>query len=482
MIFVCIIFDFKSMQFVINTTIVYICVKLFAIMRTILIIGAGRSASSLIQYLLNKAVEEDLHLIIGDLSLESAQNKTNNHPNATAISLDIFDERSRKEAIQKADIVISMLPAHLHIEVAKDCIIYKKNMVTASYISDAMQELDVLAKENNLIFMNEIGLDPGIDHMSAMKVINEIKAKGGKMLLFESFCGGLVAPESDTNLWNYKFTWAPRNVVLAGQGGAAKFIQEGTYKYIPYCNLFRRTEFLEVEGYGKFEAYSNRDSLKYLDVYGLNDVLTLFRGTIRRVGFSKAWNMFVQLGMTDDSYVMEDSENMSYRQFVNSFLPYHPTDSVEIKMRLILKIDQDDIMWDKLLELDLFNPNKKVGLKNATPAQILEKILTDSWTLQPKDKDMIVMYHKFGYEIEGVKQQIDSKMVCIGEDQTYTAMAKTVGLPVAMATLLMLNGKIKTPGVQLPIREEVYLPILKELEEYGVIFKEQIVPYLGYNA
>jgi saccharopine dehydrogenase-like NADP-dependent oxidoreductase len=451
-------------------------------MRTILIIGAGRSASSLIQYLLNKSVEEDLHLIIGDLSLESAQNKTNNHPNATAISLDIFDQSQRQYAIQKADIVISMLPAHLHIEVARDCIVYKKNMVTASYISDAMQGLDVLAKENNLIFMNEIGLDPGIDHMSAMKVIHEIKAKGGEMLLFESFCGGLVAPESDTNLWNYKFTWAPRNVVLAGQGGAAKFIQEGTYKYIPYCNLFRRTEFLEVEGYGKFEAYSNRDSLKYLDVYGLNDVLTLYRGTIRRVGFSKAWNMFVQLGMTDDSYIMEDSSTMSYRQFVNSFLPYHPTDSVEIKMRLILKIDQDDSMWDKLLELDLFNPSKIVGLKNASPAQILERILTDSWTLQPNDKDMIVMYHKFGYELNGQKQQIDSKMVCLGEDQTYTAMAKTVGLPVAMATLLILNGKIKTPGVQLPIREEVYLPILKELEEYGVVFNEQIVPYLGYDA
>ena len=454
---------------------------IYVIMRTILIIGAGRSASSLIQYLLNKSEAENLHLIIGDLSLASAQNKTNNHRNATAIALDVFDKNQRKEAIQKADIVISMLPAHLHIEVARDCIVYKKHMVTASYVSDAMQELDVLAKENNLIFMNEIGLDPGIDHMSAMKVINEIRAKGGKMLLFESFCGGLVAPESDTNLWNYKFTWAPRNVVLAGQGGAAKFLQEGTYKYIPYCNLFRRTEFLEVEGYGKFEAYSNRDSLKYLDVYGLNDVLTLYRGTIRRVGFSKAWNMFVQLGMTDDSYIMEDSENMSYRDFVNSFLPYHPTDSVEIKMRLILKIDQDDIMWDKLLELDLFNRNKKVGLKNATPAQILEKILTDSWTLQPKDKDMIVMYHKFGYEINGVKEQIDSKMVCLGEDQTYTAMAKTVGLPVAMATLLILNGKIKTPGVQLPIREEVYLPILKELEEYGVVFNEQAVPYLGYN-
>ena len=451
-------------------------------MRTILIIGAGRSASSLIQYLLNKSDEEKLHLVIGDLSLASAQKKTNNHPNATAIALDIFDQNQRVTLIQKADIVISMLPAHLHIEVAKDCITYKKNMVTASYISDAMQELDAAAKENNLIFMNEVGLDPGIDHMSAMKVIHEIKAKGGKMLLFESFCGGLVAPESDTNLWNYKFTWAPRNVVLAGQGGAAKFIQEGTYKYIPYWNLFRRTEFLEVEGYGRFEAYSNRDSLKYLDVYGLNEVQTLYRGTIRRVGFSKAWNMFVQLGMTDDSYVMEGSENMSYRQFVNSFLPYNPTDSVEIKMRLILKIDQDDIMWDKLLELDLFNPNKKVGLEKATPAQILEKILTESWTLQPKDKDMIVMYHKLGYELNGKKHQIDSKMVCIGEDQTYTAMAKTVGLPVAMATLLILNGKIKTPGVQLPIREEVYFPILKELEEYGVVFKEEAVPYLGYNA
>jgi len=392
-------------------------------MRTILIIGAGRSASSLIQYLLDKSYQENLHLIIGDLSLALAKHKTNNHPNATAISLDVFDAIQRNKAIQNADIVISMLPAQLHIKVAQDCIVYKKHLVTASYISDAMQELDVLAKENNLIFMNEIGLDPGIDHMSAMKVIDEVRSRGGKMLLFESFCGGLVAPESDTNLWNYKFTWAPRNVVLAGQGGAAKFIQEGTYKYIPYWNLFRRTEFLEVEGYGKFEAYSNRDSLKYLDVYGLEDVLTLFRGTIRRVGFSKAWNVFVQLGMTDDSYIMEGSEDMSYRQFVNSFLPYHPTDSVEIKMRLILKIDQDDIMWDKLLELDLFNPNKKVGLKNATPAQILEKILTDSWTLQANEKDMIVMYHKFGFELNGKKQQIDSKMVCIGEDQTYTAMA-----------------------------------------------------------
>ena len=450
-------------------------------MRAILIIGAGRSASSLIHYLLEKSEQEQLHITIGDIALELAQRKTNNHPNATAIALDIIDEKQRKSEIQKADIVISMLPAHLHIEVAKDCITYKKHMVTASYISDAMQNLDAAAKEHNLVFMNEIGLDPGIDHMSAMKAIDEIRDKGGKMILFESFCGGLVAPESDDNLWNYKFTWAPRNVVLAGQGGAAKFIQEGTYKYIPYHKLFSRTEFMEVEGYGRFEAYANRDSLKYRSVYGLDNVLTLYRGTLRRVGFSKAWNMFVQLGMTDDTYIMDGSETMNYRQFTNSFLPYHPTDSVEIKLRLNLKIDQDDVMWDKLLELDIFNPNKIVGLKNATPAQILEKILNDRWTLQHDDKDMIVMYHKFGYEINGVKRQIDSKMVCLGEDQTYTAMAKTVGLPVAIATLQILNGKITTPGVQLPITKEVYLPILAELETLGVVFKEVEMPYEGYN-
>ena len=450
-------------------------------MRHILIIGAGRSASSLIQYLLNKSSQENLHLTIGDLSLELAKRKTNSHPNATAIALDITNETQRQAEIQKADIVISMLPAHMHIEVAKDCITFKKNMVTASYVSDAMQDLDAEVKANGLVFMNEIGLDPGIDHMSAMKVIDEIKAKGGKMILFESFCGGLVAPESDTNLWNYKFTWAPRNVVLAGQGGAAKFIQEGKYKYIPYHKLFRRTEFLEVEGYGKFEGYGNRDSLKYRSVYGLDDILTLYRGTIRRVGYSKAWNMFVQLGMTDDTYIMENSETMSYRDYINSFLPYSPTDSVEIKTRIQLGIEQDDIMWDKLLELDLFHPKKIVGLKNATPAQILERILNDSWSLQPDDKDMIVMYHKFGYEINGERKQIDSKMVCIGDDQIYTAMAKTVGLPVAMAALQILNGNIKTSGVQLPIHKEVYEPILKELEEFGVIFKETEMPYVGYN-
>ena len=450
-------------------------------MKNILIIGAGKSSSYLIKYLLDKSNEENLNLTIADISTENALKLINNHKNAKAIVLDISNKSDREKEIEKSDIVISMLPARFHTEVAKNCIKFGKHMVTASYISEEMKALDEAAKEKGLVFMNEIGLDPGLDHMSAMQIIDRIRGKGAKMLLFESFCGGLVAPESDTNLWNYKFTWNPRNVVLAGQGGAAMFIQEGTYKYIPYHKLFRRTEFLTINGSGKFEAYANRDSLKYRSLYGLNNIPTMYRGTIRKVGFSRAWNIFIQLGMTDDSYTIEDSENMSYRDFVNLFLAYSPSDSVELKLRSYLKIDQDDLIWEKLIEIDIFNPKKKIGLVNATPAQMLQKILEERWTLKEDDKDMILMQHLFGYEVNGEKRQIESSLTVIGENQTYTAMSKTVGLPVGIAALKILKGEIKTPGVQIPISKEVYEPILKELENYGIIFSEKEVPYLGYN-
>ena len=450
-------------------------------MRKILVIGAGKSTSYLLDYLLGKSETENLEITIGDINPAAISPSIANHKHCNVIKLDIFDETARQKAIENSDIVISMLPARFHIKVAEDCVRLKKHLVTASYVSPELLALDKEVKEAGLVFMNEIGLDPGVDHMSAMQVIDRIRDKGGKIILFESFCGGLVAPEYDNNLWNYKFTWNPRNVVLAGQGGTAKFIQEGTYKYIPYHRLFRRTEFFEIEGYGRFEGYANRDSLNYREAYKLQDALTIYRGTMRRVGFSKAWNMFIQLGATDDTYAIENSEKMSYRQFINLFLPYSPTDSVELKLRHYLKLDQDDIRWDKLLELNIFDQTKLIGIPNATPAQALQKILEDSWTLKAEEKDMIVMYHKFGYELNGEKKQIDSKLVVTGENQTFTAMAKTVGLPVAMAALKILNGDIKTPGVQIPITKEVYEPILKELESYGVNFKEYEIPYLGYN-
>ncbi|MBA3901381.1 MAG: saccharopine dehydrogenase, partial [Bacteroidetes bacterium] len=329
------------------------------------------------------------------------------------------------------------------------------------------------AKQAGVLLLNEIGVDPGIDHMSAMKIIDEIREKGGKVTAFESFTGGLLAPESEKdNPWKYKLSWNPRNIVLAGQG-TVKFIQENKYKYIPYTKVFRRTEIVEIKDYGKFEGYANRDSLKYREVYGLEDVKTIYRGTFRRPGFCKAWDTFVQLGATDDTYTIEGSENMTYREFINSFLAFHESDSVELKLMHYMKLEQDDVeVLDKLEWLDIYK-DIKTGLINATPAQILQQILERKWTLQPEDKDMIVMWHKFIYELNGEEKLVESSMVVTGEDRVNTAMSKTVGLPVAIATKMILNGTINLTGVQIPVDKNIYLPVLKELEEYGVNFNEK---------
>lgn len=449
--------------------------------RKILLVGAGKSSAYLIHYLLGHAKKENLRLKIADKAPENLPKAVREHPDCELTELDIMDVPKRQEAVRSADLVISMLPPSMHVDLARDCLEFGKNLVTASYVSEDMRALNAEVAAKGLLFMNEVGLDPGIDHMSAMQVIDQIKSKGARMLLFESFTGGLVAPESDTNLWNYKFTWNPRNVVLAGQGGAAKFIQEGTYKYIPYHKLFRRTEFLEIEDYGTFEGYANRDSLRYRTAYGLEDALTLYRGTIRRVGFSRAWNIFVQLGMTDDTYTVANSQGMSYRDFTNLFLPYSPTDSVELKLRHYLKIDQDDILWGKLQELRIFDPELRIRQQNASPARILQEILETSWTMDPEDRDMIVMYHKFGYEKEGEKFQKDAHMVVLGENRRLTAMAKTVGLPVALTALGILNGRITSKGVRIPIDAEIYQPVMEALSRNGIVFHEIEKPYLGYN-
>lgn len=442
-------------------------------MKNILLIGAGRSTISLIEYLLENLEREDWSLVVGDQNLEFATSKIGNNPRAKAIKFDVTDDNQRGTEIKKADIVISMLPAHMHISVAKDCVAFKKNMVTASYVSKEMRALEDEAIKNGVTIINEIGVDPGIDHLSAMKVIDEIRDKGGKIEEFETFTGGLIAPESDDNPWNYKFTWNPRNVVLAGQGGAVKFIQSGTYKYIPYHKLFRRTEIIDVEGHGKFEGYANRDSLMYRSVYNLEDVKTMYRGTLRKPGFSRAWNVFVQLGATDDSYTIPNSEELTFRDFINLFLAYNPTDSVELKLKHYLNMHQDDVeLFEKLQWLDIFEPIQ-IPLKNATPAQILQYILERKWSLKKEDMDMIVMWHKFIYTLNGERKELHSSMVVRGEDSLRTAMAKTVGYPVAIAAKMILKNKINTPGVHIPITKEIYKPVLEELKQYGIDFSER---------
>ena len=424
-------------------------------MRKILIIGAGRSTSSLIQYLLFNAESENWFVTIADQSKELAMKAANNHEKARAIAFDVNNDEERNRLVDENNLIISMLPAHMHIAVAKDCIRLKKHMVTASYVSKEMKALKQEAIDAGVIIMNEIGVDPGIDHLSAMRLIDEIRENGGELEAFETFTGGLVAPESDNNPWNYKFTWNPRNVVLAGQG-TVKFIQNRKYKYIPYHKLFRRTEIIDIDGHGKFEGYANR-------------------GTLRKPGFCRAWDVFVQLGATDDSYVMEGSENMTNREFINSFLAYNESDSVELKFKHYLNIRQDDVdLFDKFVWLGIFE-NTKIGLKDATPAQILQHILEQKLSLSPNDKDMIVMWHRFLFKQGGNFREIHSSMVVKGDDQIYTAMAKTVGLPVAIATKMILNDVIKTPGVHVPISKEIYEPILSELENYGVHFQEKEV-------
>jgi saccharopine dehydrogenase-like NADP-dependent oxidoreductase len=441
-------------------------------MKKILIFGAGRSSSSLIKYLLDLVDSENWFITVLDSDLQSAKNKVGNHPKSACYAIDASDRDVRMKFIKDTDIVISMLPAFLHIKILKDAIDCGVHVITPSYVTDEIKSLDQEAKRKGVVVLNEMGLDPGIDHMSAKKVIDDITKKGGELTGFESFTGGLVAPESDDNPWNYKFTWNPRNVVLAGQGGAAKFIQEGKYKYIPYNKLFRRTELIDIDGYGKFEGYANRDSLRYRSIYGLENIPTMFRGTLRKIGFCRAWNVFVQLGLTDDSYTIEGSEKMTNRDFINSFLAFNTSDSVELKLRYYLGIEQDDYIWEKLVWLGIFD-DKAIGLKNATPAQMLQKILENKWSLSSNDKDMIVMWHKFNFTLNESPIEVRSHMAYIGKNSQYTAMSDTVGIPMGIAAKMLLNDKIKSRGVLLPIYEDIYLPILKELEKHGITFKEK---------
>jgi len=438
-------------------------------MKKILVIGSGRSSTSLIKYLLDNSELEKWTVTVVDFNLKLAESKVGNHPNGLCFQLDANNDIKRKEFIQSSDVVISMLPAHMHFKVLKDSVDCGVHVITPSYITDEIRSLNEDALKNNVLVLNELGLDPGIDHMSAKKLIDQVKANGGEVKGFESYTGGLVAPESDDNPWNYKFTWNPRNVVLAGQGGSAKFIKEGKYKYIPYHKLFRRTDIIDVPGYGKFEGYPNRDSLKYRSIYELDNISTMYRGTLRKVGFCRAWNIFVQLGATDDSYIVEGSENMTNREFINSFLKFNTYDSVELKLRHYLRIEQDDYMWEKLVWLGIFE-DKKIGLKNASPAQILQKILQDKWTLSPQDKDMIVMWHRVTYKLDKIEKSLISHMAFIGKDSNLTAMSDTVGLPLGIATKMLLNGSIKTRGVVLPLDKQIYDPVLKELKQYGIDF------------
>jgi saccharopine dehydrogenase-like NADP-dependent oxidoreductase len=304
-------------------------------------------------------------------------------------------------------------------------------------------------------------------------MISRIREEGGELVAFESSTGGLVAPGFETNPWQYKFTWNPRNVVLSGSEGA-RFLHNGKFKYIPHHKVFQRIETIRVLDLGEFEVYGNRDSLTYRETYGLHNLRTMFRGTIRRPGFCEAWNIFVQLGATDDSYEMEDTENMTYREFINSFMAYETETPVEQKLARYLGFSEDSEMMERLKWLGIFE-NRKIGVPKLSPARILQKILEEKWKMDPGDKDMIVMQHQFDFLLRGVHKKRYATMVYIGQDTRHTAMSMTVGLPLAMTARSILEGGAGEPGVQLPIHPDIYNPVLSELEQYGIRFVEEEV-------
>jgi saccharopine dehydrogenase-like NADP-dependent oxidoreductase len=440
-------------------------------MRNILVLGAGRSSSSLISYLLHHASQGHWQVTVGDFLEQAAKEKTGSHPHGKAIVFDIQNPETSSKAIAAADIVISLLPAQLHPLVAAHCLEWKKHLLNASYVSEEMKKFHEEALTKDLLFLNECGLDPGIDHMSAMQVIDRIRAEEGKLVSFESFTGGLIAQETDPeNPWRYKFTWNPRNVVMAGQS-TAKYLQGGVYKYITYQQLFKRITPVSVPGYGDYEGYANRDSLKYIDTYQLGDIQTMLRGTLRNKGFCSAWNVLVQLGCCEDTYMMEGVSALTHRSFIDSFLPGKRDRSVEEKITDQLGLKPDGVEMRNLRWSGFFE-DEPVGLQQGTPAQILEHILNKKWELYPGDKDLVVMWHRFVYEQRNVKKEIQASLVAKGTDQINTAMAKTVGLPLAIAAKLLLQGKIHARGVIIPTQKEIYDPVLAELKLSGIELQE----------
>jgi saccharopine dehydrogenase-like NADP-dependent oxidoreductase len=439
-----------------------------------LLLGAGRSSAALIRYLLHLAEKANTRVVIADISREQATEKAGGHPAAIPIGFDVTSEAQRRTMVSGSDLVLSLLPPHLHGLVAADCVALKKPFLSASYISSEIQSLDEQARKNGVLLLNECGLDPGIDHMSAMEIIHRLQDERCEITSFRSYTGGLVAPESNDNPWGYKFSWNPRNVILAGQS-TARYIRDGQYKYIPYSRMFTDIETIHVEGAGSFDGYANRDSLAYRHHYGISDIPTMLRGTLRHPGYCRAWDVFVKLGLTDDTVKLERSEDMTYAQVVASFIPASARGETLLeKVAAFCGLPPDGESMTRVAWTGIFD-DIKTGVPDASPALILQKLLESKWKLNPGDRDMIVMQHQFEYTRSGHPEKLVSTLVVKGDDQQFTAMAKTVGWPLGICAKLMLQGKISLKGVHLPVHREIYKPVLKELKSMGVEFNEKTV-------
>ncbi len=436
--------------------------------QTILIIGAGKSATVLIQYLQQKAVENDWFILLVDGDETIAKNKWNNAPNGTALGIDIENDLNRQNLVQKADIVVSMLPAQLHFLVAKDCLQFEKPLFTASYVDDNMRSIATEIESKQLLFLCEMGLDPGIDHMSAMAILDEIHEKGGKITSFKSHCGGLVAPESDDNPWHYKISWNPRNIILAGKAGAI-YLEDGATVTKHYSEIFENTPVVELPGIGHLAYYPNRNSLSYIETYHLQGVKDFVRTTLRYPAFCIGWNAIVQLHLTDET-VIELAPNTTVQNWFEKHIQQNGLEQI------LEKFTQDLAIKEQLEFIGLYTSTIIPNQFNSN-ASILQWLLEGKWKLKATDKDLVVMLHEIEYSIGSRQFKLDSSMVLTGSDAINTAMATTVGLPLAMGVCAYLKGEIKMTGLHIPIDARIYQPILKSLAEEGIVFRETLTSY-----
>lgn len=423
----------------------------------ILVFGAGKSATVLIRYLGGITAKKNWICTVADQDLNTLNSKIKGYPNLRAAALSIEDETARQGLIKAADIVISLLPPGLHFLVAKDCVALKKNLLTASYLDSQIKSLEKEINEAGLLFIGEMGLDPGIDHMSAMQIIHEIKENGGQISSFKSHCGGLIAPESDNNPWHYKISWNPRNIVTAGKAGAI-YKEEGKVVNKNYNQIFINCAQLTIPQVGSLAYYPNRDSLSYIPLYQLETAETFIRTTLRYAPFCIGWEKMVQAQLTSDEE-MVDTNGLSYAQFFQDHLNKN-----QVELNSPELIEQFHFLG--------FNDPTLINKGTLSVAQILQEILEAKWKLQSGDKDLIVMLHELEYSINNKKFALQSSLVVKGDDELHTAMAKTVGLPLGIAAVLILENKIAIKGLHIPIIKEIYEPVLAELIKEGIAFEE----------
>lgn len=439
-------------------------------MKKVLVLGAGLVAKPLVRYLLD---QPDFQITVASRTVSKAEKLVGDHPRGKALPLNVNDTATLKNLISDADLTISMVPYTHHMTVANLCIELKKQMVTTSYVSAAMKALDQKAKDAGVLILNEMGLDPGIDHMSAMRIIHAVQNKGGRIASFYSYCGGLPAPEANTNPWGYKFSWSPRGVVLAGKN-AARYLKDKKEVKISSEDLFTHFWPMDIEGIPPLEAYPNRDSVPYVEVYGITNADSMYRGTLRYPGWCQTLKKVVDLGLLDETE--QNVKGLSYSDFLRKLIKKAKGKNLKEDLAAYLKIEEDSEPMKRFEWLGLFS-DEQIPAEKSSPLDVFANRLLEKLQYEEGERDMIILHHDFIAEYSGgKKEKITSTLIDYGIPHGHTSMSRTVGLPAAIGAMLILNGNIKETGVHIPVRAEIYEPALNELEKLNIVCEEKSQP------